>query len=327
MPAKSIQTPISRRRFIAVLASGIPLAKVGAAAAAVTRPVHWRGIAMGAQAEIVLLHPEAAVARKALAAAILEITRLENLFSLYEPNSEISRLNHAGYVEAPSPDLVRLLSEARSISEATAGAFDVTVQPLFLAYQRHGGAEPPAAEIVQTRGLVDQRKLRISHAKLAFERQGMAVTLNGIAQGYMSDRVSELLRRHGFDRTLVNLGEIRANGAGPDGRGWPLSIAQPDNSGGMLEQLRLTNRAVATSAASGHRFSPQGSLHHLIAPGSGRPSNNYQSLSVLAPTATLADGLSTGLSSIRPDALASIVSDFTAVEVIAKTAAGVLLRI
>ncbi|MBC8240097.1 MAG: FAD:protein FMN transferase [Alphaproteobacteria bacterium] len=120
---------------------------------------------------------------------------------------------------------------------------------------------------------------------------------------------------------------MKATGAGREGGGWPGSTPAQDIAGGMWHHPGVTSRAVETSAASGNRFIPRGSVNHLIAPASGRPSNDYQSLSVLAPTATLADGLSTGLSLLRPDALASIVSDFTNVEVIAKTTSGVLLRI
>jgi FAD:protein FMN transferase len=322
-----MQNQISRRRFVTILASALPLIKAGEALAAGPAPVRWRGVAMGAHSQIVLMHEDEARARAALDAAVTEIFRLENLFSIYEPNSEVSRLNRDGYVEAPSVDLTRLLSEARTISEATAGAFDVTVQPLFEAYRMAGGEGPAAAALAQARKLADYRKLRITPARLAFALPGMALTLNGIAQGYISDRVSELLRRHGFVRTLVNLGEIKANGAGPNGGGWDTAIAEPGTDNGMLTRIKLTDRALATSAASGHFFGQDSRMHHLIEPGTGRPAGYYGSLSVLAPNATLADGLSTGLSMIAPNALAPITAGLNGVDVIARTASGAVIRI
>ncbi len=287
---------ITRRRFVAIAAGALPLAKFGMAWAAPGKPVRWQGVALGARAQIVLLHADEALARAALRAAIAELSRLEAVFSLYEPNSEISRLNRDGRLQAPSSDLVHLLAQAEAISEATGGAFDITVQPLFEAYRKRRGARLRDDELVRARALVDHRKLRITPGRLAFTQPAMAATLNGIAQGYITDRISDLLRRHGFTNTLVDLGEIKANQGGPQGRGWPVAIADPagpTDHGKVLTRVTLTNRALATSAASGHFFDRDGSMHHLVEPHSGRPAGHYRSLSVTAPNATLADALST----------------------------------
>ncbi|MBT5194325.1 MAG: FAD:protein FMN transferase [Rhodospirillaceae bacterium] len=325
--ARKVPRGMSRRRFVTLLASALPLSATATATATATilaggqriSPIRWNGIAMGAQARMTLLHEDKPLALAAMGAAIAELNRLENIFSLYEPNSEVSRLNRDGHLKEPSLDLVRLLSEARAISKTTAGAFDVTVQPLFEAYARQGGTAPSPMDLAGARRLVDQRGVMIASDRISFQRQGMAITLNGIAQGYITDRVSELLRRRGFADTLVDLGEIRSNGAGPQGQGWPIAIA--------AAKLRLANRALATSSAAGHRFDRQGTLHHLILPSDGLPSMKFDSLSVLAPTATLADGLSTGLSLIEPHTLASIVSELPGINVLATTAAGSLIQI
>ncbi len=316
---------ISRRRFVAIMAAAVPLAKVGTAWAAA--PQRWRGIAMGAHAQILLLHHDAAKARAALAAAVAELTRLEAIFSLYEPNSEISRLNRDGYLAAPSVDLVRLLSEAAVISQTTDGAFDVTVQPLFETYRDLQGARPATKDLAGALALVDHRDVEVAPGRVRFRKPGMKITLNGIAQGFITDRICELLRRHGFPGTLTNLGEIKANGTGPDGAGWPVSIEASDAGAASPVRLDLKDRALATSAAGGYRFGQKGAGHHLLDPRMGLSAAHYGSLSVLAPTATLADGLSTAFSMLPPNALPFAAARFDDINIIAETAGGDILRL
>ncbi len=155
-------------------------------------------------------------------------------------------------------------------------------------------AEPagPAAEAIdEARGRVGSDALVVAPDRVGFARPGMAVTLNGIAQGYITDRIAELLRDAGLEHVLVDLGEARAIGRHPDGRPWRAALADP--AGGVFGRVELEDRALATSAPSGFLFGTSGRLHHLFDPLSGRPQALYASVSVLAPDATTADGLST----------------------------------
>lgn len=266
----------------------------------------WRGNALGAKAEMILVHPDEAVAKQLIQLAADEIERLENTFSLYRENSEITRLNRDGHLDAPSPDLVTLLSTARQIGKVTDGAFDITVQPLWRLYAEHF-SEPDAnpdgpseAAIDAARRLVDYLAIDIAPAKIRFGRADMAITLNGIAQGYITDRVTDLLRAHGIERTLVDLGEIRTLGHRPDGRPWQVAI------GGTKRQpaIDLVDRAIATSNPAGTVFDRTGAFHHLFDPATGKPAFAGGQLSVIARRATLADALSTAFATMPSQKLA-----------------------
>ena len=309
----------TRRRLLTVMgaAAGITLSSSIGRTATVPRWM-WRGNALGAKAEMTLVHHDEATAKKLIRLAVDEIERLENIFSLYRNNSEITRLNHDGHLNAPSPDLISLLSTARHISDLTDGVFDITVQPLWRLYADHfsrPGADPSgpsAAAIDAARQLVDHHAIEIAPSRIRFGRADMAVTLNGIAQGYITDRVADLLRAHGIEQTLIDLGEIRALGNRPDGRPWQVAI---DGSGGKAP-IDLSDRAIATSGSKSTAFDGIGRLHHIFEPASGRPSSSDRSLSVIAKRATLADSLSTALIAMSEDKRASLNEHLVDVAVI-----------
>ena len=116
----------------------------------------------------------------------------------------------------------------------TEGTFDPTVQPLWTLYSGHfsrpdagpAGPHPDALNAALDR--VSHRHLLVGRDRIAFARRGMALTLNGIAPGYVTDRIVDLLRAEGIDRTLVDMGESRAIGTRPDGRPWDVAVADPD---------------------------------------------------------------------------------------------------
>ncbi|MBF0393408.1 MAG: FAD:protein FMN transferase [Alphaproteobacteria bacterium] len=280
---------ISRRRMIAVTAAALGFGRGGKALA--TPPVEWRGVALGAPARLILRHPDRDQALRLLDAALAEIERMERVFSLYRPDSALSRLNQRGRLEAPPGDLVVCLSQALRIAELSQGAFDPTVQPLWALHARHFAqpdADPagPSEPLVRAaRALVDWRRVSLDPRMIRLE-PGMAVTLNGIAQGHASDRVANLLRQAGMGAVLVHLGETRAAGP-PTGDSWRIGL--PD---GRVVDL-TGDAAIATSSPDGTRFSP--ACHHLFDPRTGR-SAKAVAVTVQAPSAALADGLSTALS-------------------------------
>lgn len=271
---------LSRRRFIAIAAgagAALALTGVSPARAALRR---WTGMAMGARAEMIL----PASAMSLLPRVRAEIDRLEMVFSLYRPDSALSRLNRDGTLDAPPLELVDLLARARAMAAVTQGAFDPTVQPLWVLHAAHlqAGTAPSADAVAAARALVDWRAMRIEPSRIAFARPGMAVTLNGIAQGYITDHVADLLRDAGLGQVLVSLGETRAMGRHPDGRPWQVAPAEG------VESLPLVDAALATSE-------PGASGRHLLDPVTGRPGGDLRRVTVAAPTATQADAVSTAL--------------------------------
>ena len=316
----------TRRRFIAIAAAaaGLPLAAVGARAAAA--PLHrWSGIALGAAAEIVLYDSDASRAQRLIDRCVAEIDRLEDVFSLYLPDSAISRLNRDGRLAAPPLELVALLAEARSYSVRTEGAFDVTVQPLWRLYAAHfvqPGADahgPAEADLTRAQALVDYRAVEIEPAEIRFACPEMAITLNGIAQGYITDRVATLLQDAGMTDVLLDVGELRALGHHPDGRPWRVGLRRAAEPETLARTVALTDRAVATSAGIASPFDASGRHHHLFDPATGRPAPTRGQVSVIAPRATMADALSTAFAVARPARAATYAARFSEIEVVRDT--------
>ncbi|CAO3460535.1 FAD:protein FMN transferase (EC 2.7.1.180) @ FAD:protein FMN transferase NosX (EC 2.7.1.180) [Azospirillum argentinense] len=305
----------TRRRFLGIAAAAAGLALLPGGLRAAGAPVRtWRGVALGADSVLQLAHPDPAEADRLIALCLEEVARLERVFSLYRTDSALARLNRDGVLDAPPADLVRLLSEAAAFSRRTDGAFDPTVQPLWQLYAGHfarPGADPagpPEAVLRAARELVDHRKLRVEPGRIAFAGRGMAVTLNGIAQGYVTDRVSERLRAEGMTDVLVDLGEIRALGHHPSGRPWSVGLADPLVDGRNAGTLEIADRAVATSGGYGTPFDPAGRFTHLFDPATGGCAREWLAVTVLAPDATTADALSTALS-VAPEARAAVLLD------------------
>jgi thiamine biosynthesis lipoprotein len=140
---------------------------------------------------------------------------------------------------------------------------------------------------------VDHAAVRVATDRISFARPGMAVTLNGVAQGYITDRVAALLRANGIGHTLVDMGEVRALDDHPSGRPWTVGLKDPRSQSGILETLPLDNQALSTSGGYGTEFDAAGRFNHLFDPATGACADRYLSVTVMAPTATQADALST----------------------------------
>ncbi|MGO4558178.1 FAD:protein FMN transferase [Mesorhizobium sp. 2RAF21] len=312
---------ITRRRFIRIsgAVAGVSLAALGAGLALPGRasPLfhEWRGVALGADASLQLYHPDAAEAERLIADALDEVHRLERVFSLYDNTSALSRLNRDGELADPPQELVELLAESARYARATGGAFDPTVQPLWTLYANHFGVAdadpngPSSADIGGAVAKCGYQRVNVDTSKVAFERSGMGLTLNGIAQGYITDRVAELLRARGVTHTLVDMGETRALDAHPTGRPWSVGIKNPRAEDRLIAAIALDNQAVSTSGGYGTQFDAAGRFNHIFDPATGSCANRYLSVSVVASTAACADALSTGLSVLPLERASSILAD------------------
>lgn len=279
----------SRRRFLAITAT-LGLAAGPAAAQPTTR---WRGLALGAEAEITLLGPKRA-AGLALRAAKQSLRDLERLFSLYDSQSDLVRLNRSGRLDAPAADFVALLRLADEIHSATGGLFDPTIQPLWRALADRASGEAVAAALSR----VGWSGLTFDDRSVAFRHPGMAMTFNGIAQGFATDRVSNLLGGFGFSETLVNIGEFRAG----DGA-WQIGVADP--AFGLVAKRRLERGALATSSPSALLFGEEG-IGHILDPRRPQQTALWSTVSVEAKTAAEADGYSTAFTLLDAAAIRSV---------------------
>ncbi|MEH6474828.1 MAG: FAD:protein FMN transferase [Sneathiella sp.] len=294
----------TRRQFIVAASAVGALSVVGSPVMATegAQLVTWKGAALGAEASIQLYHPDPKWARRQLERCHKEINRLENLFSLYRPNSSICQLNKNGSLENPDIDFVQLLSRAKAFTEVSGGAFDVTVQPLWKLYADHfqgPNADPkgPGAEVInKTIDLIGAENIYLASDRVGFLKKGMGITLNGIAQGYVTDRITQMLRDAGFDNVLVSLGEQFALGTKPDQQNWRVGIISPADGVSITKTVDLKNAAIATSGGYGSPFAPNSNLNHLIDPRTGQSAKLSKSVSVIAKNAVKADMVSTALS-------------------------------
>ena len=154
---------------------------------------------------------------------------------------------------------------------------------------------------------VDYRKIDVNPLFIGMGRTDMQLTMNGIAQGYITDRVTDLLRAQGLSNVLVSLGETRALDGHPEGRPWLVALKDPTDPERVARTVDLSDMAVATSGGYGTVFEPTGRFHHLFDPRTGLSAAHHIGVSVIAPRATAADALSTALYVASPDESRRIV--------------------
>jgi thiamine biosynthesis lipoprotein len=247
---------------------------------------------MGADARILFNGIDPQIARNVVALVEAEIDRLENALSLFRTDSELCRLNRDGHLSKPSGDLRRAVALAHRIASLSGGLFDPTVQALWEAHvdwfadSDHSGL-PPEPVIARAREAVDWRKIRLEPDAIRLG-DGQRLTLNGLGQGYVTDRVTELLATKGLTSILVDLGEQRAVAPRLDGSPWLIARTN-------ATPIELTHGALATSEGSGCVLGADGAAHHLFDPGTGRSAAHWRTSTVYHASAAVADALSTAL--------------------------------
>lgn len=278
---------LTRRRFLTI--SAIAALPLPAHAAQITE---WHGIALGSAAAIYLEHPDADAI---ITDAVAEIERLEAIFSLYRDSSALSVLNRTGRLDAPPFELLECLALCGRVHALTGGLFDPTVQPIWQLYAESyaNGAAPLDSQIAAILPHVGMEHLTYDSESITLAK-GASVTLNGVAQGFIADKLAELLAARGLTDILVNTGEFRALGQKPGGGAWPIRLSSGNT-------VALTARALATSAPLGTVFDDAGAVGHILDPKTGYPSAaKWKSVSISAPSAALADALTTA-ACLMPD--------------------------
>ncbi len=284
----------SRRRFLTLAA--------GACGAALLinlkrhpslRLVSRESKALGTHVTMTVLHRDESVGRAALDAAFAELERVESVMSIYRPGSQISRLNRDGVIAGPDPYFVQVLQHAAQVSERSGGAFDITVQPLWPLCA--SGEIPDFAALHAALQSVDWRGVKIADDCVSLRTPGMAITLNGIAQGFAADAAMRVVRAHGVQHALIDTGEMSAAGRNLEGAVWRIGIQHPRDRDAFAALASLDNRCLATSGDYETKFSEDFSRNHIFDPHTGESPGELASVSVLAPTGMSADALSTTL--------------------------------
>lgn len=272
---------LTRRKFVAT-GLGLGTAATFGSAGQPLRTFERSATAFGTVISLQIQAESDLQAKAALDEAISEIRHIEAVMSLYDPESQVWRLNVSGYLPNPDQKLVEVLQHAVWTSKLTQGAFDITVQPLWQALFGQNAPQPP---------LPDYAKISMSSSEISFQVPGMAITLNGIAQGYAADRVMTCLKRHGISSAMIDTGELARAGR-REGSG-QVAIQHPRVPGQAVGHLHLDDGFVATSGDYSAPRSDDFAQNHILDPRTGLSPTELSSVTVLAPSGIQADALST----------------------------------
>ncbi|MDD2879900.1 MAG: FAD:protein FMN transferase [Rhodoferax sp.] len=294
---------MKRRTFLQTsLGLGVAVAaQVGLATGQIDRPKTlgapvWRTrpvLGFGTNLSLLVAHTDQALAESALDTAVADIRHVEAQMSLFNPQSALSQLNAQGFLAQPHPDFLKVLQLAKAVSEKSHGAFDVTVQPLWAVFSEAQalGRLPTAEAVALARQRTGWQHVVLSPARISFTQPNMAITLNGIAQGFAADLVQAHWRHMGIEHALINTGEWAALGKSQMGGDWRLGIANPRDEQKLMKKIALHGRSVATSADSQTFFSPDFKHHHIFNPHTGYSPLDVASVTVAADSCALADAL------------------------------------
>ncbi len=269
-------------------------------------------LAFGTTVSIAAVHEDAAVALAAIRSALDATRRVDALMTVYRPGSEVGRLNASGALDRPHPDLVRVLEFSQALAARSGGAFDVTVQPLWNLYAgcRRAGRLPSASELAAARALVDWTALDVSRRRVALRRPGMAITLNGVAQGYAADLALAALREHGIADAILDTGEHGAEGARQPGEPWTIGLQHPRDPGAILAAIPMDGRFVAVSGDYETPFSDDLRYHHVFDPRTGVSPAALSSVAVAAATGMEADALTKPMMVLDLGAARRLLAEF-----------------
>lgn len=284
---------------------------------------------MGSIFAITAYSADAVECQQAVDAAFEQMRLVDKLMSTYKPDSEISQLNRLAGVDGlkVSRPVMEIIQESKRYSELTGGAFDVTVGPLIelWGFKHKDWRFPEAAERQQVSLLVNYRNILLDEETqtVKLKLAGMKVGLGAIGKGYAVDKAIETLKQHRIKGALVNAsGSIFALGTKADRTKWRVGIRHPRGSREQIfATVQIENQGVATSGDYENFFVRDGKRYsHLLDPRTGKPvDNGMLSVTIVAPTATEADALSTSVFVLGVDQGLRLIEELDGVE-------GVLIR-
>jgi thiamine biosynthesis lipoprotein len=266
-----------------------------------------------------------AMANAAIDSAIDEIKRVTQVFSEWEPGSEISAINKAAGVKAigVSPEVFRLISEALRISELSNGKFDITFKSAGKLWDFREQTIPDAATLQSAVTAINYQNVVMDQEnQTVFLKQAETqVGLGGIAKGYAIDRAVQVIRQAGFGVFYINAGGDLYASSGASNKDsakrWKVGIQDPDNADSLIAVLPVANGAIATSGDYERYFETDGiRYHHIIDPDTGHPADLSRSVTVLTSRAYLADALATAVFVLGPEKGITLIEKVSEAEVL-----------
>jgi FAD:protein FMN transferase len=301
--------PLFRGLMAIVLLALAVVPACGKGAMPQPRVVERAGMAMGSELRLTAWTGDEAAAQAAFDAAFKEFDRLDALMSVWRDGSDVLRVNAAAGEHAVpvSADVREALRTARQISEWTGGKFDVTFGALADIWKFDHDQDnrvPEAAAIRARLSLIDYRQVEIDDGAgtVFLKRKAMRVHLGGIGKGYAVEHAMTIMRRAGVRDFMIQAGGDLYVGGQKDGRPWRLGIDDPRGPGGRsFATVDLTDGTFSTSGDYARSFVKDGvRYHHLLDPATGQPARGCRSVTIVADSPLLADGLSTGVFILGP---------------------------
>jgi thiamine biosynthesis lipoprotein len=263
-------------------------------------------LSMGTFAAITAMHPSRTEADDAIGKAFGEMDRMTRLLNRYESASAIGTLNKEGHLSDMPPEVSEVIARALHFHKESNGAFDMTVKPVVDLYKEHFAAHkspPSEAEVAKVLKLVDASAVQFDGRTIRFAKEGMGITLDGIAKGYIIDCGARILEREGIKHALINAGgDIRAIGGKGSKTPWRVAIQDPEKTGPYVDTLTMVDGAIATSGNYEIYFDREKLYHHIVSPKTGRSPLQSISVTVLATNVMDADALSTSVFVLEPAA-------------------------
>ncbi|MCL7971243.1 MAG: FAD:protein FMN transferase [marine benthic group bacterium] len=285
--------------------------------------------AMSTRVSVAAIHPSRHLLEDAAGRAFGEMDRLIGLLNRFDSASAVGVLNSEGRIRGAPPELTALLDRSSAVHTATGGAFDITVQPIVDLLHRtaeEDGGAPDEASWREALERVDAASVHVAGSDVRLDRDGMGVTLDGIAKGFIVDAMAAVLEAHGIERFLIDAGgDIRASGEREDGSGWQVAIRDPRDGTVLPAALVMSGGAVATSGGYEARYDPEGSWHHIVSSRTGRSPGDLLSVTVTGPNVYAADALATAALLMSPREGARFIDSLPGFECMAIDAEGRLV--
>lgn len=262
-------------------------------------------LAMGTFVAMTAIHPSRDEAEQAIGMAFEEIDRLNGMLTHYEKSSPVGSFNAKGKLEEAPQEVLELVARSLYYHRETGGAFDITVKPLIDLYKNSFATDrqPNETEIANALKLVGSEKLKFQNGSLAFTSSSMAITLDGIAKGYIVDKASEVLRAGGVVNHLINAGgDIRTSGTAERGKAWTVAVQDPAKNRHYPDVVTMKDGAIATSGSYEIYYDKEKLFHHIVDAKTGHSPQLAKSVTVIAPTVMDADALATSIFVMEPHA-------------------------
>ena len=261
-------------------------------------------LSMGSFLSITAIHLSRDEAQHAIGLAWEEVDRLCKLLSRHDPSTPLSHLNRTGTLPEGQMEVVEVVARSLYHHKQTGGAFDITVQPVLDLYEERfaAGRKPSDAEITALLPRVGSEHIRFAEGKVSFAREGMGITLDALAPGYIVDRVSELLTRRGVVNHLINCsGDIRTSGTAAKGKPWTVAIQDPAKHRNYPEIVSMGTGAICTSGDYEAFYDKEKIFHHIVNGRTGHSPIQSTSVTVKGQMSVMdADAMSTALFVMKP---------------------------